>query len=177
MDKKLRERLVGSIVLISLAVIFLPELLKPPEKFSTTNVDSNIPPTPVIRDLPAPSEPIPVILKVPTGDVREGDRGKESPSDEEAIVGGTEHRSLDIPTDLRGWVVQVGTFAEEPNALRLRDELRASGYATYVEEVQGRGRTLYRVRVGPELEKSRAESALARIRDQFGLEPHLQRHP
>ena len=57
------------------------------------------------------------------------------------------------------------------------DELRELGYAGYVDQVDGQGRTLYRVRVGPELERSRAETVLAEIREQFGLEPRLQKHP
>lgn len=174
MEKKLQERLVGSAVLISLAVVFLPELLRPPDEFSTVVVDSSIPPVPAYRDLPPPAEPLILILgSTPSAS------GEARSSSEPLTASGnaTGRRGLEIPSDLRGWVVQVGTFAEQANALTLRDELRNQGYAGYVEEVRGKNRPLYRVRVGPELEKSRAQSALARIREEFGLEPRLQRHP
>lgn len=174
MDRKLQERLVGSAVLISLAVIFLPELLRPPDEFSTAGVDASMPPVPVYGRLPPPAEPLAIILDSMPGVPGETRSPSETFPPTADDVG---RRELEVPKDLRGWVVQVGTFAEQANALKLRDELRNQGYAGYVEEVQGADRPLYRVRVGPELEKSRAQSSLTRIREQFGLEPRLRRHP
>jgi len=62
-----------------------------------------------------------------------------------------------------GWVVQLGSFASRPNAERLAAELRSKGYAGFVSEFRGSGRVLYRVRVGPEQDRSRAEAIAQRL--------------
>jgi DedD protein len=62
-----------------------------------------------------------------------------------------------------GWVVQLGSFASRPNAEKLAGELRGSGYAAFVSEFRGSGRVLYRVRVGPEQDRGRADALAARL--------------
>jgi len=57
-----------------------------------------------------------------------------------------------------GWVVQLGSFAVQKNALKLRDKLRKNGYACFVESYHATGgKLIYRVRVGPELTRELAE--------------------
>jgi DedD protein len=58
---------------------------------------------------------------------------------------------------LGNWIVQMGSFSSEQNALRLRDQLRKSGFVAQVEKVMVGGKTLFRVRVGPYLERAEAE--------------------
>ncbi|HXQ31279.1 MAG TPA: SPOR domain-containing protein [Steroidobacteraceae bacterium] len=62
-----------------------------------------------------------------------------------------------------GWVVQLGSFAGRGNAERLATSLRAKGYAAFVAEFRASGRVLYRVRVGPEQDRARAEAVAARL--------------
>jgi DedD protein len=62
-----------------------------------------------------------------------------------------------------GWVVQLGSFASRDNADALAKGLRAKGYRAFVSEFRGSGRVLYRVRVGPEQDRARAESIAARL--------------
>ncbi len=64
------------------------------------------------------------------------------------------------------WVIQLGSFANEQNALKLRDQLRDKGYTTFVEAVDARGAKVFRVRIGPELERAQAEA----IRDKLEQE-------
>jgi DedD protein len=61
--------------------------------------------------------------------------------------------------DLQRWVVQLGSFAKKDNADGLVNRLRAQGYNAYGDtiEVEGKG-TMYRVRIGPELDKNRAQA-------------------
>jgi DedD protein len=63
-----------------------------------------------------------------------------------------------------GWAVQVGAFGSEAAARKLVDQLRESGYKAYVAPVSRGGRTLHRVRVGPEPERAEAESLLAGLK-------------
>ncbi len=51
------------------------------------------------------------------------------------------------------WVIQVGSFKEKKNATAERDKLRKQGFVAFVEAYND----MYRVRVGPELDKSKAQ--------------------
>lgn len=62
-----------------------------------------------------------------------------------------------------GWVVQVGTFGQKDNADRLIAKLRASGYEAFASPSDRAGRTLYRVRVGPEDQRTKAEALATRL--------------
>jgi DedD protein len=54
------------------------------------------------------------------------------------------------------WVVQVGSFAAADNADKLVERLRGEGLSAYREAVSSAGSTIYRVRVGPFLERDEA---------------------
>jgi len=54
------------------------------------------------------------------------------------------------------WVVQVGSFSAAGNAEKLVERLRAEGLSAYQEAVSSSGSTIYRVRVGPFLERDEA---------------------
>ena len=58
--------------------------------------------------------------------------------------------------------VQVGTFAIEDNAERLKDRLSAAGNLT-ISSIDRKGQTLYRLRVGPFDDKSAADATLAQV--------------
>jgi DedD protein len=60
-------------------------------------------------------------------------------------------------------VVQLGSFAKRENGERLARELRAKGYRAYVSEFRGSGQTLWRVRVGPEQDRARADAIATRL--------------
>jgi len=54
------------------------------------------------------------------------------------------------------WVVQVGSFSSAANADKLVARLRLDSMTAYKEEVSRSGSTIYRVRVGPFLEREEA---------------------
>jgi len=58
-----------------------------------------------------------------------------------------DHASTDLPAS--GWSVQLGSFAQRPNAERLASEVKSRGFRVYLEPLKQSGRTYYRVRVGP----------------------------
>ena len=63
-----------------------------------------------------------------------------------------------------GWAVQVGAFGSEASARKLVDQLREAGYRAYVSPVSRGGKTLHRVRVGPEPARAEAESLVAGLK-------------
>ncbi len=81
------------------------------------------------------------------------------------------------PPELRGWVVQVGSFARRSNAETLTEQLRGAGFTTFVEPVKLSDRELYRVRVGPELDRHEAASLRDRLNEEMKIVGQLQRYP
>ena len=74
------------------------------------------------------------------------------------------------PPIVSGWVVQLGSFSVEKNALKLRDTLRKNGHASFVEAYEKGGKTSYRVRVGPELTRELAEQLKKQLKQDTKLE-------
>ncbi len=62
-----------------------------------------------------------------------------------------------------GWAVQLGSFASRDNARRLAGKVRAQGFSAYLDPVISGGRKLYRVRVGPEATRAKADALARRL--------------
>lgn len=63
-----------------------------------------------------------------------------------------------------GWAVQVGAFGSASAANKLVGELESAGYPAYVSPVVRSGKTLHRVRVGPEAARADADRLAARLK-------------
>ena len=73
------------------------------------------------------------------------------------------------------WVIQCGSFGQQSNAENLAKRLRDGGYKAYTEPLKRSSGTLYRVLVGPALNRERAESLQAEINRRFELKSILSR--
>lgn len=76
-----------------------------------------------------------------------------------------------------GWAVQVGAFSSQAEAQALRDRLRGSGFAAFVEQVPTDRGTLTRVRVGPVAGRDAAEQLKAQVAASQGISGMVVRHP
>ena len=75
------------------------------------------------------------------------------------------------PSDpLVRWVVQVGSFSSAANADNLVAKLRLEGHSAYREQVGSAGSTIYRVRVGPFVDRDEAIRADQRINERLSLD-------
>jgi len=75
------------------------------------------------------------------------------------------------PTDpLVRWVVQLGSFSSTGNADKLVERVRAEGLSAYKEAVSSSGSTIYRVRVGPYVEREEAIRADGLIADRLSID-------
>jgi DedD protein len=63
-----------------------------------------------------------------------------------------------------GWAVQVGAFGSADTAAKLVRDLSGAGYRAFVAPVARGGKTLHRVRVGPEADKGNAEQLASRLK-------------
>ncbi len=80
------------------------------------------------------------------------------------------------PPGAQSWVVQVASLSVPDAAERLRDELRGKGYPAFIEQAVINGITYHRVRVGPEVDRARAESMATAIGAQTGGTPLVQQY-
>ncbi|QXP84885.1 SPOR domain-containing protein [Methylococcus sp. ANG] len=72
------------------------------------------------------------------------------------------------------WLVQAGSFVEEANAKALVEKLRQNKLSAYAETVHGStGKVTYRVRIGPEPDKAKAEQALRQLEAVAGIRGYL----
>lgn len=62
------------------------------------------------------------------------------------------------------WTVQLGSFSEEANAKRLAQRAGTFGYKAEVSSVRNSGKTLYRVRVGPQATRAAADAAASALK-------------
>ncbi|WP_127477462.1 SPOR domain-containing protein [Sulfurivermis fontis] len=193
MNEQLKKRLVGAIVLVALAVIFVPMLLEGDKRNGIPLFGSNVPEAPeshapmvdiplqvpppsveapVVVERELPPEPAPVAPAAPVAAV-------PAPPPVVAPAPAAQPKpAAPAPTTVKpvkpaevassqpaaeSWAVQVGSFSEQANASRLRDSLRGKGYPAYVERVKLSSGTAYRVRVGPVLTRADAESIQAKL--------------
>jgi len=238
-DILLKQRLIGAIVLISLAVIFLPMVFtgrgEQEKKF-----ESSIPPEPVYEitapqvsvPLPVPpesmqkvplSEPVDQDQQMPLAEIiakqtttrAEPEAKADSPPEvstppevakvetapplappttaapkAEPVVENKPEIQKETqpkseakaaptvePSDVTGWVVQVGSFSKQANAEQLRDKLRKLGMASFVVTGVSDNQTVYRVRVGPEVDRKEAEKLQAKIKQKTKLNGLVMKYP
>lgn len=187
MKEHVKQRLVGAVVLVSLAVIFIPMLLDSGEQGGMPMFGSNIPEKPdyQFEPLNIPLDPVkPIEPEKPVLVEKAEPKPKAKPEpqkpQQQAVPAKPQEKSLVVKSDApapmekppvaeNAWVVQVGSFSNSANALKLRDKLRAKGYAAFVEKLAGSEGTTYRVRVGPELKREIADSLRDKLRKQMKL--------
>ncbi|MCL5801829.1 MAG: SPOR domain-containing protein [Gammaproteobacteria bacterium] len=79
--------------------------------------------------------------------------------------------------NITAWIIQLGSFSSEQNALALRDQLRAKGYTAFVEKIKSGDSQLFRVRVGPELERARADALRDKLEKETKQKGIVERYP
>jgi len=68
------------------------------------------------------------------------------------------------PKAVGDWTVQLGSFEDEANAKRLAQRAGTYGYKAEVSSARSGGKTLYRVRVGPQATRAAADAAASALR-------------
>jgi DedD protein len=80
---------------------------------------------------------------------------------------------------LTAWVIQVGNYSSRDKADAMAQPLRAKGLETFVEPIDEGGKVVYRVSVGPEADRKRAEGLLPRVEAAMGGKdkPFIRSYP
>lgn len=192
MTSALKNRLVGTIIVVALAVIFLPDFLdgkKQTNREPFVSVPANPPKKPIVEPEPFPSErvakaavPAVEIEDEPAlDDVLTSKTPKETSVEDTstaAVAQGEEKDDLASQTvvetkseaaDDAGWVIQLGSFRHEKNVKVLLAKLEKAGYRAFSRKIQTSSGPLNKVFVGPDLEKQKLDAALPHLKELTGL--------
>lgn len=173
MEEGLKKRLVGAAVLASLAVIFIPMLVEEPADKAEL---IRTPPPPEAKPFESRLLREEVIRPVPKTPPTQ--RRPVESADQDSPPATPAQEPPTVQTGLNAWVVQVGSFSSQTNARKLVEKLRKAGFQTCdLERTDIRGRVLYRVRVGPVLEKKRALAMLPKINKLTGTKGSVRTYP
>ena len=187
MNQGTKQRIVGTVVLLTLAFIFLPIVFDGQGSYEPA-MTSRIPDSPQVSILPEPVQSRPIII-AETETEREAElaspasndaAGAEVPVAVEAApesVGVTTSEpvfSREVPQlDRAGlpqaWVVQLASFADVENARNLLARLQSAGYKAYIRSVVGDQGGRSRVLVGPWVVRARADETQTELQAQFQL--------
>ncbi|MDO5506490.1 MAG: SPOR domain-containing protein [Pseudoxanthomonas suwonensis] len=156
MDSGLKQRLIGAAVLIALAVIFLPMLVKGPAPESgIADVPLSMPDAPegefVTRELP---------LVRPGGAGEGGALNMPRPvQPDQQDVTTTPAAALPAATAGGRFAVHFGAYGSRGDADAVNAPLRDASLPGYVEETRVGERQAWRVRIGPFATRAEAEAA------------------
>lgn len=176
MEKSLQKRLVGAVVLVALGVIFIPALLDGSGYKSRHIRTVEIPPKPEFIKYNAISKQAPLSKDLKLAAKPIVDKPLASPLEirKKAIK---LKKVAKPPAQIQSWALQIGTFSQKSNAIAFRDKQRKAGLKAYVEPGTSEGKTSYRVRIGPELEKSHIEKLKKRLKKEQSIDGFIVNHP
>jgi DedD protein len=202
MDSVLKQRLVGTLVLVALGIVFWPLIFTQPESRDPL-VLGPMPERPEIDRTPiappeVPSESVEARLpEVATLSADEqGSADDKTLLDDESAQSGidqlsqlnrstaeplrTAPPSSDPLVDSQGlprfWVLQVATVSSEVRADALVETLRAREYKAFSSRFLKQGRTLHRVQIGPNAERRRLEKIKLDIDQALSVDSQILRY-
>ena len=155
MDDGLKQRLVGALVLTGLAVIFLPSLFKRDDVIAVDD-SSRIPPSPDVKPIviPEPTRPENIAPAPPPEQAFQPE--EETPPPSPVVTETAEPPDLDSTGIAEAWTVQVASFAEPERAKKLKDELLATDYKSYLRVLKTDKGEVTRVFIGPHIDRQTA---------------------
>lgn len=185
-DDGLKKRLIGATVLVSLIVIFIPMLLQHEPVLEQGIQNSNIPLPPKTdfssRVIPYKSEPpAPMVSRASVPDDRSTSASAPDETQAQPVVAAPQpSEQVETREGLSAWMIQVGSFSLRDNAENLVKQLREKSFAADIEQVSVKGNMLFRVLVGPEVDRQKAEKLLEQVNAEvkpLNIEGTLKSYP
>lgn len=149
MDQKLKERLLGAVIILSVLIFFLPMLFKQSnenknELTQDVSDEANIEDTAVLEN-----------------------QLKELELEKKRLIHPVPVLSKEVA---KTWVLRMGVFSNPTNAKLLVTKLSAKGYQAYAQLDMSKGAKITRVFVGPK----KSEFEIKQIRDQIKHDLKMQ---
>lgn len=190
MASALQNRIVGTVIVIALAVIILPDLLAG----KNYQFDNDIQVSPLRPELNTAPERAEFPEDFDTLTERQlltydGDVTDAEP--QEAILESTAQNRMEAPTvtasvreedtsptpaEISGdaWAIQLGAFRNADRVAELVATLRAEGHPAYSRLVRNsQGQSLTLLLVGPDIDRSRLEQKIPELKQVVGLDGRL----
>ena len=181
--RKGRQRLIGAIVLVLLAVVFVPMVLDPEPRRDRVEPLLAIPPKEGAAPLPAVAkapEPAPerAAAESPKTEPAVAETAKAEPAppatpkvEPKAAAPKAEPKPAAAKSEpkpaaprLEGFAVQVGAFREEGKLAQARGKIAAAKLPHYTERLDSSSGELTRLRAGPFATREAAEKAAAQLK-------------
>ena len=184
MATQLQNRIVGTVILVALAIIILPDLLdgqktRQQQTFATTPLapDINVPEQPV--ELPATGQRLAELpnvddVAVTAEDAPTVDANERDSAERDAVEQLPEPQEATLAGD--AWVIQLGVFKNAESVERLVVSLRAENYRAYAEPVQTDNGRLTKLMVGPDVSQQSLEAMLDDLRELTELDGKVMRY-
>ena len=185
MTSALKNRLVGTIIIVALAVIFLPDFLdgkKESQEEAFVSVPAAPAKKPIVNPEPFPAERVanaaqrpmeiveePAIDDEPTSSEPEAQDSAPVAVEDDELARQTVVNEPQVAEEDAGWVVQLGSFRHQKNVKQLLTKLENAGYRAFSRPIQTRSGPLTKVFVGPDLDRAKLESALPHLKEVTGL--------
>jgi DedD protein len=208
-----KQRLIGAVVVVALAVIFVPMLFERESLDTLPPIQESMPRAPTLAPnlktevflspqdsgaggsdpaVGTVSQPLALppaadlgsaagqaSLSRPAPAARAVGAKPESTAGKSTKAGATPESAA--PRGANGgmpsWVIQVASVPTAEAAAELEARLRSTGFAAFVEKADVNGKVYYRVRVGPELDRARAEQIAARLRERHRVNTLITNYP
>jgi len=190
-EAKLKQRVIGAVILITLAIIVLPMLLDGSAE-DRARVSATMPAPPRIQlksmsiaeieqNMARMEQESAARLPVEIQDAEGTDPSLDSTYDQAADKQTDDQRAEnetyqldqnDLPVS---WTLQLASFADRNNATRLRQSLREAQFRTYILTADSTKGQVYRVFVGPMLSKTRLSGFAEDIEADFDLKGRIIR--
>ncbi|MEC7148719.1 MAG: SPOR domain-containing protein [Pseudomonadota bacterium] len=188
----IKQRFVGFVVLVAIAVIFWPIVFVTPENADDFELPVfEMPPKPavavserrepvldkvdqsILPEMPERQPPIvqPVDVASPMPDVALVDADEE-PEQQASALERAEFDEQGLPIS---WELQVATFSTAQRAEEISQLLRDKGHKAYVSPIILDDQRLFRVMIGPKLQKQRLIEIQPAINDYFSVESFIVR--
>jgi DedD protein len=172
MNQALKQRLVGAVVLVALAVIFLPAVFNG-GRYVQTDALKEVPPAPPVATL---------VIEAPTRAQANADQQAlpasemfamepkplstiEKIQDVTRSVTGFDKPGLDSKNHPKAWVLQVGVFSDKNKADALKKQLQAKNYRAFCRY----RKNVTHVMIGPDIEQSAVVKLKAAVDKEFSV--------
>ncbi|MDG1205821.1 MAG: SPOR domain-containing protein [Pseudomonadales bacterium] len=188
METKLKQRMIGAIVLTMIAIIILPMLLdgsaedrarviatapEPPrievDSFTIEQIQQKM----SANDL-ANVQDLPVYRADAVEQIENS--GNLTSDNQTAIKTASKDYALDQNSLPVGWTLQLGSFRNQQNAMKLRQDLRDDKYNSYILTDKGEQAVMYKVFVGPMHNRSELSAYGEKIEKDFDLKGRVIRY-
>jgi len=199
----IKQRLVGAVVLVALAIVFWPIIFVQPTTDSPM-VLAPTPPKPVLdtSTIEPPSSPDSSLTEkyqAPRGNLAAqtsaDDATALSEASAQAIIDASsqlpEAASIDPPETrstaprvtaideqgyVQSWVLQVAAVQTQSRADALVEQLQAKGYEAFTRSFKRGDRALWRVQIGPKLERDKLNKMKPSVDKAFGVNAAILRY-